>query len=211
MFLSRICLNPRKRKTLAALTNPNVFHGALQEAMKDENGAWSTDRTLWRLETLKGSQYLLILSRVKPNLRILEDQFGFVGEGIIKNYDPLLESIKEGQTYRFRIAANPTYTGMYNGKEKRLAQLIPSKQLDWIKEKGLANGFKADEVIIQSKKWISIRKPANRRAKVNFLAVQFDGVLTVTDAELFKKALVNGIGHEKTYGMGLLSIAKITV
>ena len=41
------------------------------------------------------------------------------------------------------------------------------------------------------------------------LSVTYEGVLTVVDAEIFKKALVNGIGREKAYGMGLLTVASI--
>ena len=36
----------------------------------------------------------------------------------------------------------------------------------------------------------------------------FEGRLKVEDADVFKDALVNGIGREKAYGMGLLTIAR---
>ena len=40
------------------------------------------------------------------------------------------------------------------------------------------------------------------------LAVTYEGMLTVTDAELFRQALTQGIGREKAYGMGLLTIMR---
>ena len=44
---------------------------------------------------------------------------------------------------------------------------------------------------------------------MQMLSVVFEGVLTVTDADAFRNALVNGIGREKAYGMGLLTIAGV--
>ena len=40
-------------------------------------------------------------------------------------------------------------------------------------------------------------------------AVTYEGVLTVTDTELFCKALTEGIGRGKAYGMGLLTVARV--
>ena len=40
------------------------------------------------------------------------------------------------------------------------------------------------------------------------LAVTYEGMLTVTDPLLFRKVLVNGLGREKAYGMGMLTVVK---
>lgn len=37
----------------------------------------------------------------------------------------------------------------------------------------------------------------------------FEGVLTITEAELFRKALIDGIGRAKAYGCGLMTLARI--
>ena len=36
--------------------------------------------------------------------------------------------------------------------------------------------------------------------------VTYEGILEINDAELFKTALINGIGRGKAYGMGMLTI-----
>ena len=41
------------------------------------------------------------------------------------------------------------------------------------------------------------------------MAGTYEGVLTVTDEELFKAALVQGIGREKAYGLGMLTIVGV--
>ena len=39
---------------------------------------------------------------------------------------------------------------------------------------------------------------------------QFDGVLRITDVELFRKSLLSGMGRGKAYGMGLLTLAPLS-
>lgn len=47
------------------------------------------------------------------------------------------------------------------------------------------------------------RGSANR---ITMSTAQYDGVLTVTDADLFRHALCHGIGHSKGFGCGLMTI-----
>jgi CRISPR system Cascade subunit CasE len=42
-----------------------------------------------------------------------------------------------------------------------------------------------------------------------FTAVRFDGELGVTDAALLREAVANGIGTQKAFGFGLLSLAPV--
>ena len=53
------------------------------------------------------------------------------------------------------------------------------------------------------------KKNREEKSRVKLLAVTYEGLLTVTDADAFRKALVNGIGREKAYGMGLLTVAGV--
>jgi len=39
-------------------------------------------------------------------------------------------------------------------------------------------------------------------------AVRFDGVLVVTDPHKLREAVANGIGQQKAFGFGLLSLAR---
>ena len=45
--------------------------------------------------------------------------------------------------------------------------------------------------------------------EVTLLAVSFEGVLKVEDAEIFRKTLISGIGREKAYGMGLMTVISV--
>jgi CRISPR system Cascade subunit CasE len=46
-----------------------------------------------------------------------------------------------------------------------------------------------------------------RRQRMTFGTVLFEGLLRVTDVERFRTTLASGIGSGKAYGFGLLSIA----
>lgn len=45
-------------------------------------------------------------------------------------------------------------------------------------------------------------------AQVKLLGVTCEGILTVTDADGFRAALVSGMGRDKAYGMGLLTVMR---
>ena len=56
MYLSRAELDPTRRSTMIALTSPQKFHGAVENSFSGERR-----RRLWRLDSLNGKLYLLLL------------------------------------------------------------------------------------------------------------------------------------------------------
>ena len=52
------------------------------------------------------------------------------------------------------------------------------------------------------------RKPQEGGRRVSMLSVTFEGILTVTDADLFRRTLAEGIGRGKAYGMGMLTVVR---
>ncbi len=49
----------------------------------------------------------------------------------------------------------------------------------------------------------------NKRLQVTLSTAQFDGVLTVVDADRLREALTAGIGRGKAYGCGLMTLARM--
>lgn len=205
MYLSRILLDISKRKTQMALVSPNKFHGAVEKAFSERQG-----RNLWRIDTLQGKTYLLILSSLKPDLSSIADQFGYQNIcGESKSYEKLLERIEEGSTWHFRLVANPTHSIWKEGERgKVIAHISEKHQLEWLKHQSEKKGFciLPDAVSVLGSNWKIFYKQGNKQ-KVRILEVTFEGKLRVEDVDIFKNTLVNGIGREKAYGMGLLTIA----
>jgi CRISPR system Cascade subunit CasE len=58
-------------------------------------------------------------------------------------------------------------------------------------------------------KSLSTGPQGGRRPPVSLVTVTFDGRLEVTDPQLLRRALTQGIGKAKAYGCGLLTLAPL--
>jgi CRISPR system Cascade subunit CasE len=115
--------------------------------------------------------------------------------------------------YRFQLCANPTKkvaVQQPDGSFKKNSRRVPlTKREDliaWIKRKGDQGGF---SVVEDSLRMIPRGREYFERNSQRGLhsAVEFVGVLTVTDARKFHEAFLRGIGPAKAFGFGLLMIA----
>lgn len=210
MFLSRIHLDLNSRNTLRALNSPSVFHGAVESSF-----IGARKRDLWRIDKLDNRLYLLLLSEDEPDLRSFCQQFGYADKGYeIKSYDGLLSKINAGDVWRFRVTANATrsVSDMGNSKRGKVSACISTEsQKKWLIDKSNKNGFSvtADSFEVVQSKWLRFYKKASR--EISLFSVTYEGLLEVTDAEAFRRALTNGIGRGKAYGMGLLTVISPTV
>lgn len=207
MFLSRIKLDLTNRKTMMALANPNIFHAAIDRAEGE-----SRSRKLWRTDSLNGSEYLLILSREQIDFSSVAKQFSD-SEPETKSYDALLARCVNGSVWRFKLKANPTVKKFDPLKKKsvNIPHITPEHQLTWLLERAEKNGFaiEPNEAFVTKSTIIDFKKTSGG-PHVKILAVTFEGRLTVTDEERFRSALISGIGREKAYGLGMLTIVSFT-
>jgi CRISPR system Cascade subunit CasE len=156
--------------------------------------------------------------------RTIPDWTGIGVQGWLAKADPAidlrerlkLDSLKAGQRFRFRLRANPCVTR--NGKRLGLMRL--EEQEKWIERKGKLHGFSLPQLtsfnlseLLQERVDIRISQEQMLRGKqhsgnaIRIFSVLYDGILTVTDPDSFRDALQTGIGHAKSMGLGLLSIA----
>ena len=211
MYLSRVKLDVTKRDTLKALSYPNMFHGAIENCFGGER-----KRNLWRLDPLGGYYYLLILSQDRPSCGAIIRQFGYDGdEWETKDYSSLIDRVRDGSEWRFRITANPTRSSLAkmdtNGRGTVHAHITAAFQEKWLLDRAKKNGFLLceDNFAVIHSQWYSFRKFASTKNLVTLLSVTYEGILKVTDSDAFRKVLLNGIGRGKAYGQGLLTIVRI--
>lgn len=205
MYLSRVYLDLSNRNTLRAVNSRSVLHGAVEAALTNDRS-----RKLWRIDSLGGELYLMILSNQKPDLSVIASQFGDIHRaGETREYDGLLGRIKKGDIWQFRLTANPVKTdNVKQGQGKKRAVTIVDLQKQWLMDRAEKNGFclsKESFDVVQNK-WCRFFKKQDRI--VTLLSVTFEGLLEVTDEELFRNMLANGIGRGKAYGMGLMTIMR---
>lgn len=218
MYLSRIALNTRRKSTLTALASPHKLHAAVESSFPP--GAAEAGRTLWRIDQLGDALYLLVLSNGKPDFSHIVEQYGWPGseqKWETKDYDRLMERIEVGQRWRFRLRANPVHsikqtsslhTHEQPKRGKVYAHVTVQQQEQWLLERASKYGFSLQEGsfrVVQQ----DVRQFSRQRKPVTLGIATFEGILEVSDVEMFLRALTCGIGRAKAYGCGLLTIARV--
>jgi CRISPR system Cascade subunit CasE len=218
MFLTRFQINPARRGARKLLSSPQAMHAAVRAAFaapRDHERA--ATRTLWRLDApATSTTHLYILSPGRPDLTHLVEQAGWptTQTWVTRDYDGLLASLRPGQHWAFRLTANPTHSGRKTAEAKdtqRFAYLREQEQVGWLTGRAARHGF---ALATQQDGQPNLR--LHRRQTQTFTrgmhpvtltTVTYDGILQVTDADAFRRALTTGIGHAKAYGCGLLTLA----
>lgn len=115
--------------------------------------------------------------------------------------------------YRFQLCANPTKKIAVQASDdsfKKNGRREPLRSREdlvaWIKRKGEQGGFGVEEdslrTIPRGREYFQKNSQRGLHS-----AVEFQGVLTVTDPAKFLETFTHGIGSAKAFGFGLLVIA----
>jgi CRISPR system Cascade subunit CasE len=128
-----------------------------------------------------------------------------------------LKSIPESyftrRQYAFQLCANPTKKvtkisadGQPTKNGKRVPLRVREEVVSWISRKGEQGGFAVNEETLRT--FSRGREYFEKRGKRGLhSAVEFQGVLNVTDPVKFHETFTQGIGPAKAFGFGLLVIA----
>jgi len=77
----------------------------------------------------------------------------------------------------------------------------------WIDRRAASCGFAVDEITLSQPGYVYINNTHQAGPGQRLRSVRYEGLLRVTDADAFRRALAGGIGPGKAFGFGLLSIA----
>jgi CRISPR system Cascade subunit CasE len=207
MYLSRLTLNPRHRRAQRELAQPYQMHRSLLRAFPDGLDR-EKERVLFRVEVnpRTGEPTILLQSTLQPD-------WGWLKEDGARNYllrPPQTKTfdlnLASGQTLAFRLRANPTVKRKFpNGDHKRVGLYRDEEQITWLERKGQHGGFRL--LAARSGGQDTAGGWDKERHKLKLLAVQFDGLLQVTDPQQLRQTVRQGIGSGKGLGFGLLSLA----
>ncbi|MFJ8579431.1 type I-E CRISPR-associated protein Cas6/Cse3/CasE [Micromonospora sp. NPDC093277] len=219
MFLTRFQINPARRNARKLLSSPHAMHAAVRAgfaAAEDYERAGS--RTLWRLDTpATATVHLYIVSPGRPDLAHLVEQAGWPTSDevwVTRDYDGLIGSLRSDQEWAFRLTANPTHSGRKNAEAKetqRFGYLREHEQIAWLLARADRHGFTLTSQH-DGRPNLRLHRRQTQTFKrgmgaVTLTTATFDGILRITDADAFRRALTGGIGHAKAYGCGLLTLA----
>jgi CRISPR system Cascade subunit CasE len=144
----------------------------------------------------------------------------------VKDYSP---QVYVGQQLRFTSRINPVVSRMIKDRKRSqkhdvwadakkrgkaaglfgvdLSGFVEQESKTWLVSRAEKSGFalKEDRVVLEGYQSHCFRKAARGR-EIKYGSLDFKGVLSVTDAELFKETLFYGIGRSKAFGCGLMMV-----
>jgi CRISPR system Cascade subunit CasE len=232
MYLTRFRINTARREARELLGSPHRMHAAVNMSFPDllpRDG--SGPRVLWRVDRNSAAEVLLfVVSPSRPDLTHLVEQAGWPAASETPgwqtyDYGSFLGRITRGSTWSFRLTANPVHSIRRKEGEptKRTAHITTRHQAAWLLSKQGDGGFEittkgtdaqllehGDEhqLVVRDRRDLQFAKASERRT-VTLTAVTYDGRLTVTDPDVLRRTLTQGLGKAKAYGCGLMTLAPV--
>ena len=221
VFLSRVELNPRRTLTARLVRNRRMIRGEVLAAFPERDLAErkGSGRVLWRLDRDDPRRLLLYcVSASRPDFSHLVERAGWpqAHTGFeTRDYSPLLDQLASGQTYAFRLTANPVHHARVKPGEptKRLGHVTAAKQMGWLLERQDRLGIEIPsassgepDARVTGRERVSFARDGHR---VTLTIVTYEGRLSVVDPDRLRAALTSGVGHARAYGCGLLTLAPL--
>ncbi|MFI6288352.1 type I-E CRISPR-associated protein Cas6/Cse3/CasE [Streptomyces sp. NPDC051018] len=156
MYLTRFRVNTARPGARRLLSSPQSLHAAVMSSFpgllpSDPDGPGTRDseapRVLWRLDhNARAEVFLYVVSPDRPDLTHLVEQAGWPAAALTpetpgwqtRPYSPFLDRLTEGDTWAFRLTANPVHHIRRKDGEptKRTAHLTPIHQMGWLLDEG---------------------------------------------------------------------------
>ena len=208
MYLSRVQIDTNNRRKIRDLTHLGAYHYWVEQSFPEEVSQGVRTRKLWRKDQLYGNQYLLLVSEEKPDHELLE-RYGVPGSAQSLEYSSFINQLEVGMCLAFRITVNPVISKSGAGYERRgrlLPHVTEEHQRRYLLERAERNGFS-----LHSDRFMLVESGRELFKKVGqkdiyLVKATFEGKLQVTDSELFKKTLTEGIGKKRAYGFGMMTV-----
>jgi CRISPR system Cascade subunit CasE len=157
--------------------------------------------------------YVLVQSLIEPDWSSVSNPIFCPNNDIVlldcigvKNIDTNLFS---DSIYAFRVTAAPIKNeftpGASRGKKKYIVE--NDKIEEWFLNKAEKNGINVTQLEFTTER-IRVRTRSDPKSSYfKISACQFDGLLQITQPNLFKRILLEGFGAKKTFGFGMVTIA----
>lgn len=204
MYLSRLILNARHPRAKSEWERPYELHRTICRAWD----AIDDSRVLFRPE-MNDPRTLtaLVQSLTEPDWGRLAADGDYLRD--VEGPKPFdLNGLRDGMTLRFRLRCRPTKKIGDKGDPnygKRRALTETQDVIGWLQRKADDCGFALRSADFDRVYWQDSR---NGKDGPTLGGVVFDGALVATNATELRTAVANGIGAQKAYGFGLLSLSR---
>lgn len=205
MYLSKLRLNERDRKVRSDLSNAHNLHRTIMQAFPDEQR--DTPREDWHIlfRHEPDSDVVLVQSEIEPDWSKLPDGYLHQCHGP-KPFQLSPEQLSTVRCFQFRLRANPSKRD--SKTKKTIGFYHRPDQLAWLERQSKRYGFRlltAD--VMPSPNVFGLKGKGT--SPIRITTALFQGVLEVTAPESFLAVVQHGLGRGKSYGCGLLSLARI--
>lgn len=214
MYLTRFRVNPQRRESRKLLGSPQAMHAAVLSCFPDAPEPTPQARILWRVDTVGPKALLYISGPVRPDPTALKENAGWPelpGGWDCVDYRPFLDKLDRGQTWAFRLTANPVHFARATKDPDRtipLGHVTTAQQTKWLLDRAAKHGMDItpETVAVQE----SLNRQFRRQGRtVTLRTATYDGVLSITEPEAFRRMLSAGIGRARGYGCGLMTLARV--
>jgi CRISPR system Cascade subunit CasE len=206
MYLSKLVLNERDRKVRSDLSNAHNLHRSIMQAFPD--GYQERPRADWNILFRQevDSDVILVQSNSDAEPDWTQLPQGYLVNHVIKPFNLQASQLKPGQIFQFRLKANPSKRDKQSGK--LTGMFSQPDQEAWLARKATQSGFNVETIdVIPTPNLYGTKTKGTSPIKI--FTVLYQGTLQVSDPNLFFEAIRQGIGRGRSYGCGLLSIAKL--
>lgn len=215
LHLSRLHLNVSHRHAAGDLSSPYALHQTLRWAFPGAGLAGAPlpegERLLWRQDVALDSgsgqpaPVILVQSTTPPDWGALNARDPeYLHSWEVRTLD-LSPALTPGRVLHFRLHANVTVRRTNEqGHSARHGLYRPEEQLAWLTRQGDRGGFDVLGADIMRSARVRSRKG---RQLITLHTVSFEGALQVTVPTDLYVAVRSGLGHARSLGCGLLSLA----
>ncbi len=209
LWLTRVIPDVRNHEARRDFKNTVQLHYRVMDLFPDNLGDEARRQlgVLFRLEETPAGPYLLLQSRIPPDLTKLPPGYG---SGQSSALSPLLDVLRPGLPVRYRIDANAvrkpgkTTRALYDVKP--VVPLSGAAAEEWWHRQAEISGLKLESVHARRLESASGVRPKGGH-RVHHARTRFEGIAHVLDQHLLRSRIEGGIGRGKAYGCGLLSLA----
>lgn len=204
MYLTKLELPLASRQTADALANAQAMHRLVTSLFAASR---ETAKILYRVRVLNGVVQIYLYSSV-PH-QALPAGVQLVGQRDLTDW---VSAMQEGQVWKFDLVAMPSkkvYQPQRHANSRRRVLRSAQERMTWLQRKADQNGFcllQAEELEQSHSRGMHSK---DKGGWMYWDAYHYQGKLQVTDAELFRRAITEGIGPGKAYGLGMILLQRL--
>lgn len=193
VFLTHMALDLTMKETHSFLLSPTLQHRLILDSFPGEKL-----HILWRIDSISGRIWLVILSPIRPTLDALHQMCGFQGvfpSWHILDYDTVLYDAIQDSVHPFILCASPS------GEVRKPDSLYPDPRMlfHWLKQHAPDCGFEIVSLDSITGRWVHVESHY-------LLYGRWEGKLRIIDEEQFSQCTSDGIGPCRDLGAGLITI-----